>query len=520
MNRPREVPAWCRVRGGGSPLLLVAPHGGARDAIRPARGAVKVNDLHTAGLAEELATTLDASLIANPSLDRNQLDLNRISQVARAAPWFPALLETLLADILARHERAEVLFLHGWNTLQPKCDIGIGHPLAHPADAARHAPALTASVRYVTSRLAALRAACAARGIAAPLGERYPGRHANNLLQLFRRDGDSLLAPRIRAWVAADRVDAVQLELAAPLRWPGPLRGAFASALRDAFAAPAPVAAAPPPVPRRRAPPPPPPAALQVYDPASGLGLLARVDPQRGGGTSGRLLLFLDRGRVALFTGDDPHAGDRARGGPWFTPTAAGGSHLAFDGWALCATDGALYVDLERALAASRLLAVHADLTFTPRAGGEHGRVRGTVTLDGLPQRVDAIGFAPAGGVGQPTESGWRSHLVLRAALANGSALALRHRVPGGTLLETDRDGAAARATGALAITFDGEPYAPRRIVVGDAAGGLAADATARLSIVRPLSPGRRARVTLGLARVTRGGSEGVGFYEYARVVD
>src|SRR5215218_7081736 len=173
MYLPPDTPPWCRVRRGGGALLLVAPHGGARAAARPARATVKVNDLHTAALAEELATTLDAGLIANPSLDRNELDLNRISQVARTAPWFAALLETLLADILARHERAEVIFLHGWNTVQPKCDIGVGYPLSHPGEAAAHAAVLTASVPYVTTRLAGLRAACAARGIAAPLGERY-----------------------------------------------------------------------------------------------------------------------------------------------------------------------------------------------------------------------------------------------------------------------------------------------------------------------------------------------------------
>jgi hypothetical protein len=165
---PPDVPDWCRVRRGTSALLLVAPHGGARSGARPVRGTVKVNDLHTATLAEELATELDAGLVANPFLDRNVLDLNRISQVARAAAWFPALLEHLIDEILARHERAEILFLHGWNTLQAKCDIGIGHFLRDAGDADAHAAALTASPAFVSTRLAALRAACAARGIATP----------------------------------------------------------------------------------------------------------------------------------------------------------------------------------------------------------------------------------------------------------------------------------------------------------------------------------------------------------------
>jgi hypothetical protein len=519
MSRPPEVPAWCRVRRGGGALLLVAPHGGARQG--PARGArpLKVNDLHTAALADELATALDASLIANPTLDRNELDLNRISQVARAAPWFLALLESLLAHILDRHPRAEVLFLHGWNTLQPKCDIGIGQALAYTGDAAAHAPALTTSVAYATTRLAALRSACAARGIAAPLGERYPAQHANNMLQLFRRDGAGALSPRLQAWVGAGRVDAVQLELAAPLRWPGPLRSEFIAVMRDAFGAPAPPSARAAPV-AAAAPRPPAPRqamALQAYDPGHRLGVLARVDPHGRAGASGRLLLFLDGGAVALFTGEEPQAGDLARSGPRFC--AAGDRlRLTFDGWALRAADGALYVDLERALAASHLIAVRADLTFAPRAG-DCGRVHGTLTIDDAPHMLEAVGFALPGGLGQPHDTGWRSHLILRAALSDGSALALRHRVPGGTLLDRGAPAAPCRATAGLHVTFDSDPEVPRRIVAAGADGEIVAMTTARMAIVRPLSAGRRARVTLGISRVVHRGAEGYGFFEYARVL-
>ena len=521
MSLPAEVPTWCRVRRGGSAVLLVAPHGGMRRGARPQRGAVKVNDLHTAALAEELAAELDAGLIANPVLDRNELDLNRISQVARAAAWFPALLEALLGEILERHERAEVLFLHGWNTVQPKCDIGIGHALRGPEDAAAHAGALTASVAYVATRLADLRTACAVRGIAAPFGERYPARHANNVLQLFRRRAGGELAPRLRAWAADGCVDAVQLELAAPLRWPGPLRPAFAAAMREAFAAPARARAASTAaiaptasVASAQAP-----TALQVYDPACGIGLLARVDPGDGGHVSGRLLLFLGGSRVALFTGDDAHPARLSGGGPHFAADADG-LRLTFDGWALCAADGGLYVDLEQALAASHLLAVRADLVFARRAG-DHGRVRGTLTLDGVDQMIDTVGFAPLGGVARPADIGWRSHLSLRAGLPSGTAVYVRHRVPGGALVE-DHDDAApiTRSLTSLAVTFDGDPHTPRRIVVGDDAGGLIAEPTAHMAIVRPLAAGRRARVTLGVARVERAGAVGFGFYEYARVID
>ncbi len=525
MTVPPDVPNWCRVRRGGSALLLVAPHGGARRGAGPARGAVKVNDLHTAALAEELATQLDAGLVANPVLDRNELDLNRISQVARAAAWFPALLEHLIAEILARHERAEVVFLHGWNTTQAKCDIGIGHALRDTADAAAHATTLTASPAYVATRLSALRAACAARGIAAPLGERYPARHANNVLQLFRRTaaGDGL-APRLSAWATAGRVDAVQLELAAPLRWPGPLRAAFGAALCDAFGAATaggdpgvPAAITVRPAARATGAP----AALRVYDPSSGIGLLARVDAAADGGrVAGRLLLFLGGAHVALFTGDDAHAARLSGGGPHFAPHPEG-LRLTFDGWALRTDDGGLYVDLEHALASSRLVAVHADLIFARRRG-DCGRVRGTLALDGTVHAIDAPGFALPGGPVPPTLDGaWRSQLSLDATLADGTTLYVRHRVPGGTLVEElDDTRRIAHPLASLAVTFAGDRDSPRRIAVENRGGGIVADVIARMAIVRPLQSGRRARVTFGIARVARAGLGGFGFYEYARVVD
>ena len=88
------APAWCRWRRGRSGVLVIAPHGGRREPTPPvgrpgARFGArprKVNDLHTVDVAEELADALDAALIANPTLDRNHLDLNRITQVTGRAP--------------------------------------------------------------------------------------------------------------------------------------------------------------------------------------------------------------------------------------------------------------------------------------------------------------------------------------------------------------------------------------------------------------------------------------------------
>ncbi len=227
-----DVPDWCRWRAGRGPLVVVAPHGGARRTTRERAATDKVNDLHTADIAVELAAALDAALIVNPTIDRNDLDLNRVSQVCARAPWFLALLEALLADAIAHHGRAELLIVHGWNTTAAKCDLGIGLRLRDADDAAAQAAALTVSPHYVATRLAALRAACAVAGIDAPLGERYPARHPNNVLQLFRRGAAHPAAsPRLVGWVAAGCIEAVQLELSVPLRWPGPMRQAFIAAL-------------------------------------------------------------------------------------------------------------------------------------------------------------------------------------------------------------------------------------------------------------------------------------------------
>lgn len=515
------VPEWCKVRVGRGAVLLVAPHGGRRPTAGTAAAGVKVNDLHSAELATELADALDASLIANSGLDRNQLDLNRISQVASRAAWFPVLIEDLIAAILTRHERAEVLFLHGWNNHQAKCDIGVGHPLAGEAAAAAHAERLTASPAYVASRLAALRTACAARGILAPFGERYPGRHANNVLQLFRRDRDGTpCAPRLAAWSAAGLIEAVQLELALPLRWPGPPRRAFSDALCATFRGnPSPSAAAStaqPTSPRRRSAPAEP-MALQTYDGGSGIGIMARLDPTADGRRVGsRLLLFHGGQRVALFTGDD--AQPQPSGGGPHVHAERDGLRLAFDGWLLCTDDGRRYLDLEGALAHSRLLSLRVELRFTRRRD-EYGAVSGRVAIDGHAQPFAAPGFCPPAGL-PPAPTPWLGGLTLRAGLGDDAAVFVRHGVPGGTRLrEIDGRGEREQPCAAVSLRCDDDAHSPRAIAVDDAGGGLVAEPIARLAVVRPLGAGRRARVTFGVARVARRGASGFGFFEYARLL-
>ncbi|MDX2167648.1 MAG: hypothetical protein SF182_11315 [Deltaproteobacteria bacterium] len=509
---PDEVPTWCRWRVGGGPLLLVAPHGGRRDAAR--RRGAKVNDLHTAELAVELADRLDASLIVNPSLDRNTLDLNRVGQVHARAPWFIALLQRLLSEILARHRRAEVLFVHGWNTGQAKCDIGIGQRL--PDGALHGAPlaGLTASPAYIAARLATLRRACAAAGIAAPFGERYPARHPNNVVQLFRRGGHAATPPAIAAWLADDRVDAVQLELGVPLRWPGWGRRAFIDALCQAFAAhpTAAAVAARPPVRRVRGDALPAPVALQCYDPAAGLGCTARIDPTASGGVASRLLLFRGGREVALFTGEDATPSGSGAG-PHFR-SRGDGFHVDFDGALLLTDDGDRYLDLEAAFAASRLVDARVDLRFAPGARADYGRVQGAIAIDGVAYAIDTLGFARPAALQRGADA-WHSQITLHAAFDATRAWRLRHQVPGSSqLLALDGSAAPIRA---LSVCFDGRPSAPRHIRIDDGDSGLLAEPLGRVTIARPLADGRAARISFGVARFTRGGDTGWGFYEYAR---
>jgi hypothetical protein len=529
-----EAPDWCRWRHGRSAVLVVAPHGGRRQPMPPVPGGGRasarvrrVNDLHTADLAEELADALDAALIVNPALDRNRLDLNRISQVTARAGWFLALIETLVEDILTRHARAELLFVHGWNVIQPKCDVGIGHPLLEAAGAHACAEALTVSPAYATERLDGFRAACAAAGIATTYGVRYPARHPNNLLQLFRPSAPcAQTAPRLAIWAAARRIEAVQLELGVPVRWPGAFRHGFLRAAVAAFTG----APAPDRDPRARAPrtahaaaqrtrrhdePVSPSASLQLYDPRAGIALTARVD-RAGVQTAGRLLVFVGRERLALFIGEDVHRSGRPSEGPHFTTTPHG-CRMRFAGVALAGDDGGLYWDLEQAFAASTLCAVRVDLSFRRALSGAYGVAEGWVEIDGARHDIEAHAFTRPG-VSSAAPGVWSSQLTLSAAFGAERALRVRHDFPGGGVLrELTASGEVSHPLPPLTIGFDGDRYSPARIVIG--ADTLVCEPHTRMAITRPLPPHRQARVTFGAARFLRDGEEGFGFYEYARAL-
>jgi hypothetical protein len=479
-----------------------------------------VNDLYTADLAEELADALGASLIVNSAVDRNHLDLNRISQVAARAGWFLELIEALVDAILARHDRAELLFVHGWNVIQPKCDIGIGNALRDAASAPDRPELLTVSCAYAADRLARLQRRCAAVGITTTFGVRYPARHPNNLLQLFRHTPDRSIQPsKLCGWAAAGRLEAVQLELGVPVRWPGAPRRAFLQAAAEVFGGAAqathrePAAAFAPGGPRGEAVHS---AALQAYDARAGIALTARVD-RAGAHSAGRLLLFLGRERMTLFIGEDPHDAAPSRQGPHFTPTPDG-FQLRFAGAALASDHGALYFDLEQGFAASQLCSIAVDVEFRRGLSADYGTVAGWVEVDGERHGIDACAFTRPG-VLQGSIGGWSSQLALSAAFGAERALRVRYEFPGrGAVRELTPAGEVEHAATPLTICLDGDRYTPARIVVGERCH-LVCEPVSRMTITRPLPPHRQARVTFGAARFTCGGEQGFGFYEYARAL-
>jgi hypothetical protein len=234
----RDVPSWISVERGSAPILLLAPHGGRRHDLR-IPGKHKVNDLRTAEVTRELASALGASAIINQQVDRNQLDLNRVSQVRRDAPWLIDLLTALLTEMVSVAGRATVLVVHGWNVSQVACDVGVGMREQDGEVAPLRPGTATVSSVFVATHLRPFQAAAARGGIMVTIGSRYPAAHPNNLLQIFAAAGDvdaADLAP-LSALCRRAPIDAAQLELAIPLRWPGARRERFVALVGEVFGA-------------------------------------------------------------------------------------------------------------------------------------------------------------------------------------------------------------------------------------------------------------------------------------------
>jgi hypothetical protein len=387
---------------GDRPVILVAPHGGRRDAeLRPwASARRRMNDLHTASLAAELAARAGAPAIINERHDRNDVDLNRIVEADAHAPWFLEQLAATVDDVLARHPRATLLALHGWNVGQPVVDLGVGcSPGDDPFVPGRGA---AVSAEFAASGLRALVRACAGRGIDATVGARYPARNRENLVQLFTSRYRDDPRPAVRALAGhAARVDAVQLELGIPLRWPGAWRAHFLAALEAAL--PAMMTPRPSPEPATA------PATSAAVEPGrlqftgrEVCGLVA-VDRDRGG----RLLLFTPDGGLLLFTGErlglEAVGADRALR---MLRRADGGRTVAYRGPLLRFPDTLPFLDLEAGLARADLVDADVALVFAPDhpecAVAGFGRVSGRAIVGDVTHALDGDGFAEDDGFAGP----------------------------------------------------------------------------------------------------------------------
>lgn len=446
------------VVAGHTPLVLVAPHGGRRDADAHPWGSrpLKMNDLHTASLTRELAERCGAAALVNEHLDRNVTDLNRVSAAHENAPAFLERLHDLVRAAESRHGFAVVMTVHGWNVVQPAVDIGLG---CRPSEAGALGPSAAVSADFAGSAVAVLCRELAGRGIATTLGARYPAQARENLVQLFSGRHREDARPGIARFAPlGDVTEALQLELGAPLRWPGAWRRRFVDACAAALPAfvtrtPAtgetlagPCPRASDTTPSRR---------LEVVGRGYGVAgatsdefaLVAALDA-----TGGRILVFPPDGTLLMFGGDrlddgGPHADGDAVGS--LVVSDGETATLHYRGPLLHFPNTTPFVDLEQGLASAAMVddaelhvRVRSDVAPLP-AAGRFGTVHGTLTLDGRCHVLDGRGFTARSDVAPPwprlrtalrLHSGERLVLAVATAvgvadgtlLRNGSALAIR----------------------------------------------------------------------------------------------
>jgi len=499
-------------------VVLFAPHGGRRFVERQP-GEHKVNDLHTADLTDILAVRSGATAIINRTRDRNELDLNRVKQVREHASWLPALLADTLEQEVARAGHVTLLVIHGWNIGQPACDIGIGLvERAGELEGARTG-APTVSPRFLEEVLPGLRAAAAPAGIAVTIGARYPAAHPNNLMQLFTagyaQDADPGIR-RLGALAAAGTLDAAQLELGIPLRWPGAMRERVIDLLVNTLSdtpQTEPPARASRPLPsrlacrgrvtERRA--------LQfVHEDLFGL---TAVEMSEAGSVGGRLLLSTEAGSVTLFTGE---LGDRT-GPRWHVPPLRYDDdgdrwHLRYEGDVLSFGSLEPFLDLENGLADGRLMAATVALEFCARGSSEpraepgphgltFGDLTGTVRLGDRTMAIRTVALRTDGG-GAATRGLPTLRLVAPQSPFGALALAsLSGVVHAGELQfelagHVEHGGEREELTGTAAVR------------VGDDSGTLAVQVGTRelvgrverlIPIRRPGGPGKILHTTYGL---------------------
>ncbi len=430
---------WLEVIDADSPILLIAPHGGRAEARTRALLNPKVNDLHTADITRGLAARLGASALINVAMDRNRLDCNRISQIVERAPWLLEMIEERVSASIARHGRAVVLLVHGWNIIEPRVDFGLGLRTFGGELRAPGAACVSASDDFINGPLTELAERLRGHGIKPTYGMRYPGGGLQNLLQAFtRRHCESTVASlrAISETAVSGAVEAAQLELSVALRMPGELRSKCEDAIAASFSS-APngtsAVASRAPIIVNRAPRPASPkreigaaatvsvpgrVGIEFYDPVARIGAMASFDIGSAG-MGARIMVLFEGRRVGLFTAEGrPVRSEKdVRHGPLSLTREGNTIALSFCGPAVIVPDATAYLSIERALASGRLdgsmevgvrfelpegefefdriLAPSEPGAVAPAASAAFGHAVGSVCIAGATRSVS--GFARAG---------------------------------------------------------------------------------------------------------------------------
>jgi hypothetical protein len=527
-------PDWLVRIAGGEPLLFVAPHGGRSSRAKALEETSrKVNDLYTAELTIELANRLDASAIINRGEDRNRLDLNRVGDVRKSAPWF---IDLLLAEVrrqISQAGEATLLFMHGWNAIQPCCDIGIGARFCGGVFVPVKQGVPTVPPRFLP-RLARFADACRRAGIHVTVGDRYPAAGRHNVLQLFTARFADDLDSRVRELArlgAAGKIAAVQIELAIPLRWPGALRTGLIEAvamLAESTASDAVLthleageiqSVSPEQL------------ALEFHDGEAGVGGFAAAERLATGRRQGRFLLCLGAARLGLFTGEDARSTSRDRlhcAGLAWTRGAAGAVTLEYEGPCLTFPRMDPFLDLEFGLREAELSRLEAKLEWRPTAAagasGRHaqiGLLDGLVRHDGCTTTIRAAATFDDGRRADPRR--WRERRALRIPLGPDRFLSVSSHVDGDERVEGEilRDGRIEPLlSGRVSVRNSAGGHAPEvlRVEVVSRSGSLRVfgQVTHAVPVVRP-APEGKVLTFFGLARFGTGDRVGFGTFEQSQ---
>jgi hypothetical protein len=526
----KSLPDWLALREGKRPLVFVAPHGGRR--LRPIRRGDSVNDLETADMAWELATRLDAHAIVNHTLDRNEIDLNRISHLAERAP---GVLELLSAAIEAASRGGEVplvLFVHGWNMVVPCCDIGIGLRRRAGEITGRFP---TLSRRRFDTTIAAIEEELACRGVSASIGRRYTASGRDNAAQIFsgrhaEHENEALAGLARRA--IDEGVDAAQLELGIPLRWKGLRREAFvegvvAALARDAVAArdagverEFSLAREPSAIPRvssgwnlearsseAKAGPSEPAYALQaVLDAASGIATFCGVESTGPNSMAARFSLVFTDGSMMLLVGEGDWTGEHGHyqleGFDWHTSNDGARTEIRVRAPLVRYPTHDAYLDLEQGLASSRLVDADVDLV-AERVSPDHARLAGRVEALGQTWNIDSIAFLERAG---RRMTSFEPRIRILAARGPEDVFVARSGTNAGASLRLDEQ---AGRLGVIRRTGEEDPLLLRD-----------AEILASVPVWRPLGQGVFVRWRFGIVRCrySDGSPENVGLFDCTEV--